>query len=157
MSVSVSSLTNAWSARSGREKALLLALALGVLAVAGWYGVVTPMQRMDRAAEARLALATSRLGEVEAAARTDLTRIGLAGDLEAEIAASAVAAGVTLDQRRRDSADELTVWIASIAPADFYGWARRLDTDLGVAVTNLTATNIGGGRMQVEALLARSG
>ncbi len=151
----MSGLDQAWTTRSRRERAMIAALGLVVVAVAGWYGLARPLDRMAAAAARRAETAAQGLAQVDAEAAAIKAAGGKAsGDLLGLVTASAQAAHIVIARQRQDSPGQLTVSIDSTTSPALFAWFRDLQIRDGVGVASLTATRTGGG-LQVEAVLAR--
>lgn len=157
MSQSRSLTDTLWTSRSPRERVLLAVMAALIAVVVAVYGVLLPLQRMSAAAEARHALAAQRLAEVTVAETAAPSGPAPAsGDLQAIVIASATQAGISLSNQRLDNADQMTIGVASIDANVLFGWLQSVSQS-GVAVTNFSATSVGGGQVQADAVLERRG
>lgn len=156
-------MVHVWDARNRREKLLLLAVAVIVATMLGWYGVAAPLRRMALAAEAHQANAARQLAQVEAAVKEIATQsvaqhdIADGGGFGDAVSRSATNAGLTFDTQRAENASELTVSARAVEPAILFGWIGKLRQDHGIVVTNLTVTRNQDGGLKMEARLARGG
>lgn len=158
MTAVLNSLSEAWAARSQRERTMLMVMGLIILLVAGWYGVVQPLSRGLAASEQRARRAAAMLSDLEAAARTG--GIGVAAaearqPLAAVVDATAQAASVTVDRRREEPDGRLTVWLTGVSPTVMMTWLTALAQAHGVAVTDITASRLDNGLIEAQITLER--
>ena len=146
---------DAWRQRSPREQVMLAVMAIALIAVLGWFGVVEPLGRAVESSRDKAAQAGARLAGIEAigrAAGPGLTA-GSSEPLAAIVDASAQAAAVTIDRRREEPDGRLTVWLTSVEPGVMMGWLTSLAQAHGVAVTDVTASRLDGGLLEAQITL----
>ncbi|WP_417490577.1 type II secretion system protein GspM [Maricaulis sp.] len=160
----INMLTGLWSARSGREQAMLAGLAILVLGWAGYSLVVNPVLHFHEAARQDFAAAVERHREIR-------------DDLEAYTALPASAPGDSEAARPLRTIVGLTattrrIAIAGIVPAADgrlsvhvdradYGaamsWLIDLERRYGVEVMSATMARQDGGQIELNLVLARQG
>ncbi|MBI1406999.1 MAG: type II secretion system protein M [Caulobacter sp.] len=160
MTAFLNSLTEAWAARSPRERTMLMIMGLILLLVLGWYGVAQPLSRGVTASEQRARRAAAMLSDLEAAARVGGISPGAAAagarqPLTAVVDATAQAAGVTVDRRREETDGRLTVWLTGVSPTVMMTWLTALAQAHGVAVTDITASRLDNGLIEAQITLER--
>lgn len=148
-------LRTAWEARSRREQVMLGVMALAILLVVGWYGVLAPLNGAVQGSEARLAKAADRFAQLDAAARTGGLPVTSGQPLQTVVEASATAAGLTIDRRREEADGRLTVWLTGADPGLMMSWLTSLARGQGVAVSEMTASRTDGGALEAQITLAR--
>lgn len=144
-----------WETRSQRERRLLGALALLVLALGLWYGIVAPIRAAERQAAEAHARAVERLASVSAAAREVAvlrTARGSTGarTLPAVVTQSAMSSGVPIAGQALEGSG-LAVRIDRADPGAFFRWVAVLGRDHGVSVgaLEMSRTPDGGVRGRV--------
>ncbi len=136
----------AWfTARSLRERRLLLVAAALAMVTLVWGGIVIPVRDWLSSERERHANAVDRLGTT--IARVDLLRsVGrrpaLAGDLLALVRAEADAAGFALATVDAEGSDRVRATIQSARPGALAGWLARLEAR-GLLVDSATLTDHG--------------
>lgn len=133
------------SARSVRERRLLIVAAALAVVTLLWGGIVIPVRDTLSSARERHANAVDRLGTM--IARVDLLqRVGrrpaLANDLVTLVRTEADAAGFALATVDAEGADRVRATIQSARPGALAGWLARLEAR-GVLVDSATLTDHG--------------
>ncbi|MBX3479204.1 MAG: type II secretion system protein M [Caulobacter sp.] len=160
MTAFLDSLRTAWTARSPRERIMLTGLGLIIALVVGWYGMVQPLAHGVAASEQRARRAAAMLADLEAAARAGGASPGAVAaearqPLTAVVAATAQAAGVTVDRRREEPDGRLTVWLTGVSPTVMMTWLTALAQAHGVAVSDITASRLDNGLIEAQITLER--
>ncbi|WGM37652.1 type II secretion system protein GspM [Caulobacter sp. NIBR1757] len=146
----------AWQARSRREQIMLAAMGLALLIVFGWFAVLAPLNGAVKGSEVRLRKAGDRFAQLDAAARSGGLPVTSGQPLSAVVDASAAAAGLTIDRRREEADGRLTVWLNGADPGLLMTWLTGLARAQGVAVSDMTASRIDGGLLEVQVTLGRA-
>jgi general secretion pathway protein M len=130
-----------WATRTSRERVLLGVLAALTLAIAVWYGLVTPVLKAEAAAEERHARAVERLLSVSAAAQEVTVLKGAASPsgraLEATVTQTALANAVPIAQQTPAGNGDLAVTVGAVEPGAAFRWLALLQRDHGVGVAAL--------------------
>jgi general secretion pathway protein M len=145
----------AWGTRSRREQIMLAVMALVILLVVGWYGVMVPLNGAVDASNARLAKAGEQFAQLDAAARAGGLPVTAGQPLQAIVDASAAAAGLTIARRREEADGRLTVWLTGADPGLMMGWLSSLARAQGIAVSEMTASRSEGGLLEAQITLGR--
>ncbi len=156
----IQSLRGRWAGWSPRERVLVAVMAVAVLAVGGWYGLVAPLRGWSEAAETRADRAAARLAELEAARQAgSLPGVAAAGarkPLGALLDETAGPAGLVIDRRREEAGGAITVWLQGVEAPVMMGWLTTLARGQGVSVAELTASRTEGGLLDAQITLARA-
>lgn len=132
-----------WDARAPRERLMLAAMLLAVLAFALWLGAWRPLRAAADAARDHRMRAAAVLAEVRAgvAAIADLQAQGpapLATDaLAGAVLRTAAAERVPISRQRTDDAGVLTVGIDAVQATALFGWLDALKRQHGLAPIQL--------------------
>lgn len=145
-----------WLSRSGREQMLLAVMAVAVLGVFGWYGVIAPLRDVSASGRERVQTASQQLARLQARAQTLSGRPGGASP-QALVEASAAKAGVPISRRRQEASGQFTIWITAIDARVVLPWTASLEREGAVRVANFTASRLDGGLVEVEVTFAKFG
>ena len=135
----------AWfEGRTRREQILLAIMGVMLIAILGWFAVVTPIQGWrENAAERRieaadaLASVQADVARINAAARSGPT--GSGEPIEPLLIRTAEQSGLTLVRQQAESDGAQTAWLEGAPPQAAFGWIATLEASHGVTVSNLTA------------------
>lgn len=147
-----------WLSRSGREQVLLAVMAVAVLGVVGWYGVIAPLHDLATSGRERVETASTQLARLKVVARAQALsgRPGGASP-QALVEASAAKAGVPISRRRQEASGQFTIWITAIDARVVLPWTASLEREGAVRVANFTASRLDGGLVEVEVTFAKFG
>jgi type II secretory pathway component PulM len=146
-----------WRTRSGRERHLLLLLAILTLGFVAWYGVASPLSLAADRSEMHRDRAAALLSEVEIS-RAAIGGLSIPTDtaLDDVLTLSATEAGFALE-KHNENARETTVQGRAPNPAALFTWVEMLRKNHGLTVANLTAERESDGALRVEAVFVRGG
>lgn len=156
MTLSIASLGQAWLARTPRERWMLAVMAVALLGVGGFYGVVTPLAQSGEAARERLLKAraqASALAAVSTAARA--TKVD-ARPVTTVVETSAANLGVPIARKRQEAEGGFTIWITAIDARALLPWVASLERDAGLDVAGFTASRLDNGLVEAEVTFARA-
>ncbi|HEX2558750.1 type II secretion system protein GspM [Phenylobacterium sp.] len=150
-----------WSERSGREKALLGVMGAAVGAFGLWYGLYAPLlavreralERHDAAlvTQAEVGRAVARIRGLQARAAAPAASTSP----EEAVAATAMAAGISLARTEPDPEGGLRVAADAVSATALFPWLGLLQREHGLAARNLTVVKGEGGGLRLDATLAR--
>lgn len=150
-----------WNGRTARERWMLGVLAVLVLGVALWAGVLKPVRAWgERAADEH-----ARALETKASVDRALAEIATlksrpvpraAQPLDALIGDTAAAAGLSIARLEPDPAGGVHVAIEDGQAGAVFPWIAKLQTEQGVAARSLTVLKEDGG-LVVEATFVQAG
>lgn len=148
-----------WRERSEREQRLLAAMAVLLVLVVGWLGVIRPIAIAKAEARERHARAVVALAEVRGlraqAQGTRRPTLPLDETLAPFLARSAADAGLTLERLEAEGAHQARINIAAVRPTAFFGWAQRLEVRHGLVVQQLAAFRNADTTIAVQATIRR--
>jgi general secretion pathway protein M len=152
-----------WTARSVRERRLLVLLAVLLTLALLWVAVIRPLMDARAAADARLNAAVTELARAraEAAAVTQQAAAAPAGDqvplpIDAFLRQSGAEQGFTNIVVACDRPERATISIAQVRPPAFFGWIAQLEAR-GLVVEALSARTNADQTIAVEAVLRAGG
>jgi general secretion pathway protein M len=140
----ISSFSPWWSARSRRERILLLILLVLFGITLAWLLVVRPLgeslaSARERHGEAVIALAEAKAGAA-AIGRLERERPPSAsGPVERIVTESASAAGFQLSRIQSEAAGKVSLAMEAARPQALFSWVSEMETKNGLIVERLTA------------------
>jgi general secretion pathway protein M len=142
MSVWSLRLTDWWRGLSDRERWMVGGLGAIVAALVLWYGLLTPLNRLAAAAEARQTEAATALRQVqalsEAIGRIERMRAGgRPGPVGEHIRAAAGATGVAIAREQPAADGGMSVWTEPVAAKSLFAWLSALQREYGVGLSAL--------------------
>ena len=148
--------SNLWNARTPRERWFIGALGLALVGTLYWYGLWQPVNRLGDKSSMWLSMAhTAQSRADEEDRRLAQFKPSAIRGLDEDIKASAAAQGIRLAPGSdRGHSGGVAVRIEGVQPDAFFQWTRQL-TEKAIFVADMTATNAGGGRIDVDATLSR--
>lgn len=148
-------LHQAWDGRTRREQRLLVAMALLMVAVAVWLGIVRPLNGWRHEAAGGRARAEAQLVEVRAA----LVRLGPPADgaarttdaqgLEPVLLQTAESAGLEITTAM-DASGRMGFRAANAPGSAAFSWLAALDTTHGLQPVSLSVVENADASLQVE-------
>lgn len=149
-----------WLERTGREQRLVAAMAILLIIVVGWLGILRPMtaamaETRERHARAVVALAELRDLRLLAERASKRPSLPLDETLAPFIARSAADAGLTVERLDAEGAHQAKINIAAVRPAAFFGWAQRLEVRHGLVVQQVAAFRNADTTVAVQATIRR--
>ncbi len=149
-----------WRERSGREQALIAIMAVLLLVVMAWLGVMRPIADARDGAIARLATAEAALADVRAMAPSIHAAQSIprpVGTLIERISERVRAAGLTTEPLQSGSNGEVTLHIAAVRPAIILGWIADLERRDAIIVQQLAITRNDDHSVAVDITLTGAG
>jgi general secretion pathway protein M len=144
MNVWTARLSDWWRGLSDRERWMVGGLGALVAALAFWYGLMAPLNRLAAAAEARQIEATTALRQVQALSEA-VSRIeqmrgdGRSGPVDDHVRRAANAAGVTIAREQAEAGGGVSVWTEPLPAKALFAWLSALEREYGVGVSALEA------------------
>ena len=132
-----------WSARTLRERRMLLALALVLLGLLVWLVILRPIALARESAEERLTAAATTLAKARGdAAALKNASVPVRGapvplPLDGYLTTAAAEAGLAGIGIAADGAERATVRIANVRPPALFGWIAALE-GRGIVVESLS-------------------
>lgn len=150
-----------WQDRTGRERALLIALALVTVAAFLQFGVVSPMRAARAEAVAALADASDLLASVRSAAARGPAEAAEASPTGASLRETVIATGRArgLAITRLNPLDDgaLAVRIDRTEARLFHQWLASLKRDAGVIARQVAVRRVGDGAVSADVTFVRTG
>jgi len=142
-----------WSARTLRERRMLLVMAGLLCATAVWLGLVQPVLAWRAAAADRAAAAAVTLAEVRAAVASFQpvrpTASPPAGGLEPLVRRTAEAAGLEV-VTVMSASGQLGFQLSSVGSGPLFAWLAAIETDHGLSICSLGVTENADATLNVE-------
>jgi general secretion pathway protein M len=157
VSALVERITVWWNGREARERLLLALLAVLLAALAYWYGVFAPLDRLagaraERQAEVSRALVQAR--GLAAAIRAQEAG-GKAGGVPVEaVQRVATAEAIELSPPEPQAGGDLAVSIEAVSAKPLFNWLSRVQREAGVGVRRFEAHRSDEGAVQVRVVFA---
>ncbi len=133
-----------WRDRSLREQWLVGVMAMLLVVVIAWLGIIRPLAQARATAATRHAAAVMALGDVHAMAgairRAEGRRSNSSVPLIELVSGRATEAGLTTERMDTGDAGQVTTRIAAIKPSALLRWIANLETRDGVVVDRLNMT-----------------
>lgn len=150
-----------YSARSLREKRLLLIMVALAAVTIIWAGIIRPVGDALSSAQSRQVDAVTRLGETRAAVAAvrsaqALRGRALTGTLADAVRARADAAGFQLNNLDEQAPDRVHVTLTSARPAAIVPWLARLERQ-GLLVQGARLTDNGDRTVAVDLVIGTQG
>ncbi len=137
-----------WQGRNDRERLMLTAMAMALIAFFCWFGLLRPVDRLRDASQSRYLRAAAAHIETRQlltdAGGPDAPKVSAASYLQT-IRDSATRAGVEIARHGDDPATGPSVVVARVAPATLWAWLDRLRAEHALAPTTLHLERRDGG------------
>ncbi|MDG2531396.1 type II secretion system protein GspM [Caulobacter endophyticus] len=148
-------IAESWNARTPRERVMLAVMAVAVLGVGGFYGVVVPLKRSGEAARERLTDARELSAALAAATGVASPAKAAAGPVSTIVETSAASLGVPIARKRQEGDGAFTIWINAIDARTLLPWVASLERETGLSVAGFTASRLDNGLVEAEVTFAR--
>ena len=157
-------IARAWTERTLREQALLAAMTLVLVLVAGWYLALSPMLDFHASARTNYADAMGRYRTLEAGIADYRARIAGAETRGADdrplrtiAGATALARDIQITRILPDEDGRLNVWIDQAPTRELMAWLMQLESRHGVGVARISLDRESDDFVAAQIVLVRAG
>ncbi len=146
----MSALLQAWDSRTPRERVLLAVMAVAVVAVVGFYGVIMPLKHGVEDARERVVVARQQADALAMASRQSAPRAADGRPVSAIVEASPASLGAPIARKRQEADGAFTIWITAADARALLTWIAGLERSSGLSVVGVTTSRLDNGLVEAE-------